>query len=42
MRPEGEFLLAGWQGNGFWKASFIICKTGDRKQWGLGTELPVE
>lgn len=25
----------------FWEAVFIICKTVHRKQWGLGTELPV-
>lgn len=25
----------------FWEATFIICKTVHRKQWGLGKELPV-
>jgi len=25
----------------FWEGAFIICKTAHRKQWGLGTELPV-
>lgn len=25
----------------FWEAAFIICKTVHRKQWALGTELPV-
>lgn len=25
----------------FWEAVFIICKIVHRKQWSLGTELPV-
>lgn len=37
----GWFCLQDRTITDFWKAVFIICKTVHRRQWGLGTELPV-
>lgn len=39
--PKESYCLLDRGIMDFWEAVFIICKIVHRKQWGLGTELPV-